>query len=95
MAKRDKLRKILDKLAPFDSGVENAFKPFEDELARIASKFKDTINAKTIEQVNSQFRQLRKALDPLPKAFEELKNQLIENDRRLLAQLKERIKGLS
>src|SRR3990167_3315014 len=95
MTKREKLKRILDKLAPFDSSAESAFKTFEDEIAKITATFKDTVNAKTIEQVNAQFRQLNKAFKPLIKSFEQAKVELIENDRRLLAQLKERLAELT
>ncbi len=95
MAKKEKLKRILDKLAPFDVSAEDAFKPFEDELARISATFKETVSARTMEQVNSQFRQMRKAVESLPGAFEDLKLRLVENDKKLLSQLKERLAELT
>lgn len=93
--RKNKLRKLLDTLQPFDDGVDSTFASLDKEIADVSARLKETITAKTLEDVNSQFKKLRKLFEPLEGAFGELKSKLKERDQKLLDYWNTRLKDVS
>ena len=94
---KNKLRKLLETLSPFDNNIESTFASLDKEIADVSAKLKETITAKTLEETNEQFRKLKNTLklEPIISAFEELKKSLTERDKKLLTYLQERLTSLS
>lgn len=93
--KKDKLKKIYEALSPFDTGIEETFTSLDKEIADVSVKLKETITAKTLDEVNSQFKKLRKPFEFLVVAFDDLKVKLTERDAKLVSFLQNRLKELN
>ena len=93
--KKIKLQRLLDKLQPFDAPIEDTFASLDKEIASVSARLKETITAKTLEDVNEQFKKLRKLFEPLSNSFEELKTKLKERDSKLLDYWNERLKDIN
>lgn len=93
--KKIKLQKLLSTLAPFDDGVDKTFSVIDKEFADISARLKETISAKTLEQVNDEFKKLRKLFEPLLPALEKLKQGISERDKKLITHIQEKINSIT
>ena len=93
--RKNKLKKILEALQPFDAPIEDTFASLDKEIASVSARLKETITAKTLEDVNTQFKKLRKLFEPLVGAFDELKGRLKERDQKLLDFWNDRLKEVN
>lgn len=88
---KNKLKKLLLSLTEFDDGINGTFDFLDKEMEVVKSKLKETITAKSLEEVNAQFKNLYKTFKPLTIAFEQLKKNLDERDTLLRENLKQRL----
>lgn len=92
MAKnKEKLKKLLAGLTDFDDNISGIFTSLDQEMSRVTARLKETITAKTLEEVTAEFKSLQKAFKPLTFAFEELKKKLAERDQELRNDLKQKL----
>lgn len=89
-SKQEKLKKILGNLSDIDSGVKSVYKSVDDELKDVAEKLKKSVEIRTIQEANEQFKNLQKLFKPLIPKFDELSSNLNDRDRKLIEKLKEK-----
>lgn len=94
MTKRSKLQNLLGKMTSFDDKIKGTFDSLDKEMQVVTEKLKETITAKTLDQVNEEFKNLQNTFKPLLTAFDELKVNLINRDESLREQLEQRLKEL-
>lgn len=92
--KRLKLQKLLGKLTSFDTEVDDTFSSLDKEMANVTAKLKETITAKTLDQVNTEFKKLQDSFKPLLSAFEDLKSNISSREKRLIETLDFKLKEL-
>ena len=93
--KKNKLNNLLKGLQDFDDSVSGTFDLVDKEMESVKAKLKDTISAKTVEQVNEKFKdipkQLARVFEPLISTFEGLKKKLAEQDEALRTALQSKL----
>lgn len=73
---KSKLKNLLGKLSSFDTEVEDTFSSLDKEMANVTARLKETITAKTLEQVNVEFKKLQDSFKPLISAFADFKTDI-------------------
>ncbi len=92
MDKRTKLNNVYKRLTKFDDNIGGTFESLDKEMANVTAKLKETVTAKTLEQVNEEFKRLTGLFKPLLGAFEELKSNLGEREKALVSTIDQKIK---
>lgn len=77
-------------MSGFDDDVKDNFDSLEKEMAQLTAKMKETVIAKTLEEVNVQFKKLQKIVDPIVTAFESFKDDLRSRDQKINQEIKAR-----
>src|SRR3990167_6402535 len=87
--KIDKYKKLINALTPIEerSGVYDAL---DKELANVAAKLKEAVNAKSMEQVENEFRKIKSAFKSITNAFDELKTDLTQREADLLEKINDK-----
>ena len=89
--KTNKLKKLLAKLESSDD-VFKGFTDFDDGVTALKAKLKNSIEVKTLDDVNSELNKFRKAIDidPLMGAIDSLQNSFSEEVNSLISQINDR-----
>src|SRR3990167_7550795 len=84
--KTDKIKKLINALTPIEERSD-VFGALDKELANVADKLKEAVKAKSMEQVDNEFRKLKSAFKSIINAFDELKNDLAQREADLLEKI--------
>lgn len=94
MKNREKAKRILDRLTTLDDGVQSTFESLDEQVMALSLKLKETINAKTLDQVNTEFRRLRSGFKTILTSIEDLKGSLNDREEVLLISLQGKLNEL-
>jgi len=84
--KATKLKNLINALTPIEERSD-VFGALDKELANVADKLKEAVKAKSMEQVDNEFRKLKSAFKSIVNAFDELKNDLSQREADLLEKI--------
>lgn len=79
--KKTLAKKILSKLTTLDQDVQDTFDPFDVELSKLTGKLKETLAAKTLDEIKSGFSSIKDTIQPVLAAVTELKQEVAEREK--------------
>ena len=80
---KSKLQLILDRLSNSNAGLGNAFDAVKKELERVADSLRTEAEAKTVDQAQKRFKEIKELISGLFDTLESLKNELSDNEQKL------------
>ena len=89
MTKNEKLQKILEGLS--NSNLEDSFKLVEDEVKKLTQKLRDEAEIKTVDLAKRKIKEVKDQIQLLLDAFEKLKNDFNESEKKLSEFLNEKL----
>lgn len=94
---KDKLRKILNVIAPTDSATLEGFKAFDDGVAELKRKLQESITTATLNEVDGSIKKLKDSVDfaPIVKSIDLLKKNIDEKFSQVVDHLDIRVQELS
>ena len=95
MTKKNKLQKIFGTLQTFEGEISGIYKSLDEEMQKVSKALKESITAKTLGQVNQEFKKLEGKFRPLLSAFEDLKGKLAERDEDIKGNIRASIEKLT
>ena len=85
----NKYKKLIEALTPIEERSD-VFGALDKELANVADKLKEAVKAKSMEQVENEFRKIKSAFKSITNAFDELKTDLTQRETELLEKINEK-----
>ena len=86
---KEKLQKILEGIS--NSGLEGSFKMVEEEMKKITTKLREESEIKTVELAKKKIKEIKDQIQLLLDAFEKLKNDFTESEKKLSKFLNEKL----
>lgn len=92
---QEKAKKLLSALTTAEDRSSGIFSALEKELQSFGQRMKETINLKTVQQVEDELKRFQKNLKPLKQGIDDLKNSLNEKEKSLKDLLSTKIDKLN
>lgn len=82
MINKEKATKLLSKLATQDEGVREIFDPFDAQLSELTAKLKETLAAKTLDEIRSGFDAVQQSIGSLTDSLKEVRTEITTREQK-------------